>query len=226
MKRNPFTLVEILVVIAVIAILMGLMFPALGMVKEKAYMRQSLSDVKAVHMAIKSFKNDYGYLPDPNKNTTSDVVYYGTGSTDNSTTTTTDTAKCVKVDNSCVFKSDESLNTGYVNLFSVLCARTTAGAAETTGLNPKKVTFLTPTAKYTGSDNAKNGSRDPWGRPYLVFLDTNYDGEIELPGGKKIYDDAAVVGLGSYDPTAGSADDKISKALESKNASKIVTSWQ
>ena len=35
MKRKSFTLVEILVVVAVIAILMGLLFPALGVIREK-----------------------------------------------------------------------------------------------------------------------------------------------------------------------------------------------
>lgn len=224
MKRTPFTLVEILVVIAVIAILMGLMFPALGMVKERAYMRQSLSDVKAIHMAIKSFKSDYHYLPD--RTTGNDIVYYG--SKNKSTTTTTD-EKC-----NDVFKSDDTLKDDYNTLFSILCYQKPGGNLPSDSgsdaidkdpreLNPRKIKILTPSAKYTKSATSQNGYRDPWGRPYLVFLDTNYDGEISLPGSKKIYDDAAVIGVGSFE--AGTSD-KLSNALDAKNASKIVTSWQ
>ena len=229
MKRKSFTLVEILVVIAIITILMGLLFPALGMVKEKAYMRQSLSDVKAIHMAIKSFKNDYGYLPfspasgEENK----DVVIYGTKSAKVlwSKSGTPGDKNCFKAADG-VFLSDEALMDDYTTLFSILCTRTPAGGDDTSNMNPKKVKFLTPTAKYTNSDSKKSGYRDPWGRPYLIYLDTNYDGEIKLADGKVIYDDAAVIGMGTYDPTAGSTDDKISKALLDKNASKIVTSWK
>ena len=229
MKRNPFTLVEILVVIAVIAILMGLLFPALGMVREKAYMRQSLSDVKAIHLAIKSFKNDYQYLPD--RTTGSDTVYYGSK----------DKASATRTKEKCndVYKSDAELKSDYKVLFSVLCYQKPGGSIPSDSgsdaidkdpreLNPKKVKFLTPSSKYSKPAATQNGYRDPWGRPYLVFLDTDYDGKIEMPGSTDsnriyVYDDVAVVGMGSFDPSSTST---LGDLLDDKNRSKIVTSWQ
>lgn len=231
MKRNPFTLVEILVVIAVIAILMGLLFPALGMVRERAYMRQSLSDVKAIHLAIKSFKNDYQYLPfkPSSSEKEKDVLFYG--SKDKSCQTTTGTSVGFKEDSTLckdVFKNDDTLVTDYFTFFTTLSyLDRSTGAPPTSGdaydLNSKKVKFLTPSSKYRNSDAKKGGYRDPWGRPYLVFLDADYDGKIILPGGKEIYDDAAVVGEGSFEH---SNTDKVKDILNDKNKSKIVTSWQ
>lgn len=230
MKRKSFTLVEILVVIAIITILMGLLFPALGMVKERAYMRQSLSDVKAIHMAIKSFKNDYGYLPFDNPSsppsTTKDLVYYGAVAKND------DTDPSTKVKCNDIFKSDSSLTlqNDYIDFFSALCYLKPTGSIAATGgtdrdknpreVNSKKVRFLTPIAKYS----KYGGYLDPWGRPYVVFLDTNYDGEITLPGNIKIYDDAAIVGLGTYTPKDNNT--TLKEALEDKNASQIVTSWK
>ena len=231
MKRKSFTLVEILVVIAVITILMGLLFPALGMVKEKAYMRQSLSDVKAIHMAIKSFKNDYGFLPfKPGEDSEKerDVLFYGSKA-----------KSCKKASENgfkndselCkdIFKSDDTLVDDYFTIFNTLCFLDRSnGKPPTSGdafnLNSKKVKFLTPPSKYSNSDAKKGGYRDPWGRPYLVFIDADYDGKIILPGGKiEIYDDAAIVGEGSFEHTNTS---KLSDLLDNKNKSKIVTSWQ
>src|SRR5947207_2970004 len=42
---HAFTLVELLTVIAIIAILMGLLFPAIGIIKEQARKAQAKSDV-------------------------------------------------------------------------------------------------------------------------------------------------------------------------------------
>ena len=225
MKRNPFTLVEILVVIAVIAILMGLMFPALGMVKERAYMKQSLSDVKNIQMAVKSFKNDYQYLPI--KPTTAekgkDVVFYGSKARSTATTTK---EKC-----NDVFKTDSTLQTDYLDLFNTLCynnsdpTKNGVPPDDAKTLNPKKVIYLTPTSKFVGASD-KCGFRDPWGRPYVVFLDNDYDNKISLPAGSgvpndTIYGDVAVFGMGTFEPGTS---DTIDKAL--KKTSQIVTSWQ
>jgi prepilin-type N-terminal cleavage/methylation domain-containing protein len=63
MKRNRFTLVELLIVISVIAILAGLLLPAIGKVKDKARKVQAKAGAHALVIAIKSYESTYGLLP-------------------------------------------------------------------------------------------------------------------------------------------------------------------
>jgi len=61
--RHPFTLIELLTVIAIIAILVGLLLPAIGAAKQKAKITQAKAQVKALQLAIKQYESTYGYLP-------------------------------------------------------------------------------------------------------------------------------------------------------------------
>jgi prepilin-type N-terminal cleavage/methylation domain-containing protein len=63
LKRSGFTLIEMLVVIAIIAILAGLLFPAINRALETAKRNQAAADVRSIAGAITMFYNDYGYLP-------------------------------------------------------------------------------------------------------------------------------------------------------------------
>jgi len=62
--RGGFTLVELLVVIAVIALLSAMFLPALGKAKESAYCAQCVSNQRQIGVSIMSFASDYsGYAP-------------------------------------------------------------------------------------------------------------------------------------------------------------------
>jgi len=63
--RRGFTLIEMLVVIAIIAILSALLFPAIGKAMETAKRNKAGVEARAIAAAIDLFFNDYGYLPVP-----------------------------------------------------------------------------------------------------------------------------------------------------------------
>ncbi len=63
MKAKRFTLIEILVVISIIAVLMGLLVPALNKALKRAKRSQALAAVKSMHLAIKQYETTYGFLP-------------------------------------------------------------------------------------------------------------------------------------------------------------------
>src|SRR3954463_4521281 len=62
--RKGFTLVELLVVIGIIAVLIGILLPALGRAREASKSTACLSNIRQVSMAFMMYANDNkGYLP-------------------------------------------------------------------------------------------------------------------------------------------------------------------
>lgn len=64
--------------------------------------------------------------------------------------------------------------------------------AEDTTDNPRAMVFLEPQSSSVPGD-----FRDPWGEPYLILLDTKYDGAIDY-GGETIRRKVGVVSVGLY----------------------------
>jgi len=77
-RRCAFTLIEILVVIAIIAVLLGLAFPVFQGVLDRAKKVQAKNDVTQIVTAVNAFYTEYGRYP--TNETTDDKATYGAGS--------------------------------------------------------------------------------------------------------------------------------------------------
>lgn len=62
-SRGGFSLIELLTVIAIIAILAGIIFPVMGAVKRRAKQTQCMTNLKQIAMAVQMFKQDNNHYP-------------------------------------------------------------------------------------------------------------------------------------------------------------------
>ncbi len=210
-----FTLIELLVVITIIAILMGLLFPAINIVKEQARKAEAKSAVVQIAAAVKAYNTEYGKYPqgDISVSDSADLVY---GESGNSNEKLFNILRVINLDS---FQSNP---------------------------NPRRIVFFegkgatnpeAPRGGFvaTGSTNGTvNSFVDPWGKQYVVVIDTNYDNQIktDLPHSDFTGDDkgprtgVAVYSLGK-DGLVGSPKDGVTnKFREGAKISDDIISWQ
>ncbi|HEV7868414.1 MAG TPA: type II secretion system protein [Chthoniobacteraceae bacterium] len=211
-----FTLVELLTVIAIIAILMGLLFPAITVVKEAARKTQAKNDTVNIVASVKQYFTEYGKYPplsDPPAPATKDEVVG-------------DPLTGAKVHNDVLFNTLRAIPEG-VN--------------GNNKYNPRKIVFFdgksvsnsaTPRAGFVDQTGSAEKGRffDPWGKEYGVVIDSDYDNVITLD---EQYEDFRApqqprVGCGSFsmgkDNTMGDNGNKQFK--KGSTVSDDVISWQ
>ena len=76
-RSAAFTLIEILVVIAIIAILLGFIFPVFQGVQERAKKVQAKNDLTQIVTAVNAFYTEYGRYPNATADTTDAAATYG-----------------------------------------------------------------------------------------------------------------------------------------------------
>lgn len=64
MTRRGFTLTELLIVIAIIMILLGLLFPVIGMIRTQSFRAKALSQLQTIRAACDQYRNLNGAFPD------------------------------------------------------------------------------------------------------------------------------------------------------------------
>jgi prepilin-type N-terminal cleavage/methylation domain-containing protein len=176
--RRGFTLIELITVMAIIAILMSILIPCAAMVRETARRAKATTFTKAIVSSCKNYATDYGkYPPIPSALAQAGAggasddggSYYSYGDTE--------MAKC-KVANSQLFDVlrgiDRAPNKGHA-------------------LNRRKQSYFEE-AKATDPRSPRDGFvdgqefpsefqgqlLDPWGKQYCIILDADGDGLLKL----------------------------------------------
>jgi prepilin-type N-terminal cleavage/methylation domain-containing protein len=157
--RSPgFTLIELLVVIAIIGILAALLLPALARVKRQAQIRETKLALAGIVQAVKSYEADYSRLP------VSGALLTAAGGND---------ITC----GGTVPGFTQVPNPSNNEVIDILMDND-AGSNAAHVKNTKRHKYLE--AKVVG-DTTRHGVspdgiyRDPWGMPYIISLDLNFD---------------------------------------------------
>jgi prepilin-type N-terminal cleavage/methylation domain-containing protein len=186
--RAGFTLIELLVVIAIIGILAAMLLAVLPGVVNSGKKTKAKLEAQSIVTAIEQYDSTYGRFPvsqqaqaaasanvTPQNPNGSDFTYGGTFKG-----TPVFTPGCYLATNSEVIAILMNL-TNYPN-----------GSGSTINTNyqknPQKTIFLN--AKMSGWDPGQGGTpqpgvgndlvyRDPWGNPYVITMDLNYDDQCE-----------------------------------------------
>ena len=147
-------------VIAIIAILVGLLFPAFKAVQNQARSTQAKNDLTQIVNAVNAFYTDYGKYP---ISTTVDTTFGPGGIPATNETLFTELRGCTAAAGSC--PAAAAINTRQIVFISPLDVKDPA--------NPRSG---------IGTATANKGQYfDPWGNNYVVRIDGDYNNQVANP---------------------------------------------
>lgn len=184
-QKQTFTLVELLVVIGIIAILAGLVIPAVIRAQQQGRITQAKSDMANILLALKGVESTYNKMVAPES-----------GSTTTSTTTYSFDGEEVSK-GSGKFSNCITLGGGNdtdVDAYDCFIAELSVpNKVSAPNINKRKIKFLDPSPKFDptienykadtnkAKENRKHLWRDPWGNRYVIIINTQLKDEIPNP---------------------------------------------
>ena len=192
--RCRFTLVELLIVVGIIAVLAGLVLPAVIGGIQQGRITQAKSDLAAIMMALKGVEGTYGKMV--KKDSSDNCNFQGATVTPDEITINSVKEKILVLGAGTVSDSDSP--DAYDAFITELSVPGASGLS-TRNINVRKIKFLEPKASYdpnqTYTNNKQHLWRDPWGNPYKIYININGNDAIAI-GSKTIAAKAAGYSLG------------------------------
>ena len=200
-KRNNFTLVEMLTVVAIIGILAGLVIPTVIIAKNRGQVTQAKTDISSIMTALKQVKTDYGRI----------LLSKGEINTDDIKASVASDIATIK-------------DTAFDGFIAELSAPKNSGLTQTASsrINKRKKVYLDPkngfdpTKKY--NEQKESLYRDPWGSPYIVYVKMKNTSELAIPGTTKtIPSDVAIYSWGPNGTDDGGCNVELDTCISSGN---------
>jgi type II secretory pathway pseudopilin PulG len=157
----------LLVVIAIIAILVGLLFPAFRAVQNQAKQTQAKNDLTQIVNAVNAFYTEYGKYP---VSGITDVTIGPGGSPTTNETLFTELRACTAVAGSC--PAVATINTRQIVFISPPDVKVSA--------NPRSG-IATQTVTVNGVSIPRGSYVDPWGTNYVLRIDGDYNNQVANP---------------------------------------------
>jgi prepilin-type N-terminal cleavage/methylation domain-containing protein len=175
-----FTLVEMLVVIAIIGILAAMLLPALAPAKTAAKKAQAKTEMSSLVTAIEAYDQDYSRFPmtQPEQTAagTNDFTIGFVQYPQANITWTPSTASAALPYLGYSYDNNSNAVAILMDMTAYPNGNPTANANHV--YNPKQVKYLN--AKMSGDTNSPGVGtdliyRDPWGNPYVITMNTSYN---------------------------------------------------